>query len=60
MSSFEPSQCTDEMNASEEVSGGFFVARCNASEVLDCVEEPFDKVALGIERKITIAFDLAV
>ena len=48
------------MNASEEVSGGFFVARCNASEVLDCVEEPFDKVALGIERKITIAFDLAV
>ena len=60
MSSFEPSQSADEMNASEEVSGGFFIARCDASEVFDCVEEALDKIALGIERKVTFTFNQAV
>lgn len=48
------------MNASEEVSGGFFIARCDASEVFDCVEEALDKIALGIERKVTFTFNQAV
>ena len=48
------------MNASEEVSGGFFVARCNASEVFDCVEEALDEIAFGIECKVAFTFDLAV
>ena len=60
MSSFEPSQCADKMNAREEVSGGFFVARCNASEVFDCVEEALDEIAFGIEDKVAFTFDLAV
>ena len=48
------------MNACEEVSGGFFIARCNASEVFDVIEEALDKIALCIERKVAFTFDLAI
>ena len=38
------------MNACEEVSGGFFVACCDAPKVFDVIEEAFDEIALGIKR----------
>ena len=60
MSSFEPSQRAGEVNACEKVSGGFFVACCNASEVFDCVEEALDEIALGIECEVAVTFGLAV
>ena len=55
-----PNQCADEMNACEEDSGSFFIARCNASEVFDVIEEAFDKIALRTERKVAFMFDNAI
>jgi hypothetical protein len=60
VSSFKPSQCADQVKSGEVVSGGFFVASCDTSEVFDCIEESFDEIALAVEREITVAFDLAV
>ena len=48
------------MNACEKVSGSFLIARCNASEVFDVIEEAFYKIALGIERKVAVALNLAI
>ncbi len=48
------------MDAGEEIASGFFVARCDGSEMFDNVEESFDKVALAVERKVTWALDLPV
>ena len=60
LSSFKPSQCADEMNACEEVSGSFLVARCDTPEVLDVIEEALDEIALCIECVIAVARNLAV
>src|ERR687885_1076474 len=49
LSSFEPSQGADEVDACEEISGGLFVAGCDGAKVLDVVEETFHEVALAIE-----------
>lgn len=48
------------MDAGEEISGGFFVACRDASEMLEDVEKSFDQVALAIEGEITPASDLAI
>ena len=48
------------MDACEKVASGFFVACCNAPEVFDGVKETFNKIAFGIERKVTITLDLAI
>jgi len=48
------------MKSGEIVPCGFFVARGDAPEVFDRIEEPLDKVALAIEREVAVAFDLAV
>ena len=60
MSSFKPRQCADEMDTCEEVSGGFFVARCNTPEVFDVIEEALDEITFGIERIVAFALNLAV
>ena len=48
------------MKAGEEIARGLFVARRDASELFDELKETLDEVALGVERKIAIASDLAV
>jgi hypothetical protein len=48
------------MNACEKVSGSFLIAGCYASEVFDEFEEALDKIALGIERKVAGALNLAI
>ena len=48
------------MEAREEVSGGFFVARRDAAKLLDILEETLDQVAFRIEGVVAVAFDLAV
>jgi hypothetical protein len=60
LSSFEPSQGADEVDAREEVSSGLFLAGCDGAKVLDDVEETFDEVALAIERKVALARRLAI
>ena len=60
LSSFEPSQGADEVDACEDVSGGLFVAGCDGAKVLDVVEETFDEVALAIEREVALARRLAI
>ena len=51
LSSFEPSQGADEVDAREEVSCGLFVAGCDGAKVLDDVEETVDEVALAKSAK---------
>ena len=60
MSSFKPSQRADQVKSSEIVSGSLFIAGGDAAKVLDDIEEPLDEIALAIERKIAVPFDLAV
>ena len=48
------------MNSGEEVSRGLFVARRDAPEVFDGVEEALDEIAFGIEREIARALNLPV
>jgi hypothetical protein len=61
LSSFEPSQGADEVDAcEEEVSGSLFVAGCDGAKVLDDVEETFHEVALAIEREVALARRLAI
>jgi hypothetical protein len=44
----------------EKVPRGLLVARGDGPKMLDYIEEPLDEVALGIEREVAIAFDLAI
>ena len=60
MSSFEPSQGADQVQAGEEIARGFFVAGRDASELFDELKETLDEVALGVEGEVAIASDLAV
>jgi len=48
------------MEAREEVAGSFFVARGDATKLLDILEETFDQVALRIEGVVAFAFDFAI
>lgn len=48
------------MNSSEEVSRGFFVARCYSPEVFDSIEETFDEIAFGVKREVAGALNPAV
>ena len=50
----------DKINAYEKVSGSFLIARYNTSEVFSVIEEALFKVALGIERKVAVALNLAI
>ena len=60
MSSFEPSEGAGEVYPGEEIARRFLVARCDASELFDVIEEAFDQIAFGIEREIAGSLDLAV
>jgi hypothetical protein len=60
VSSFEPSECADQVQACEEIARGLFVAGRDAAELFDEIEEALDEVALGVEREIALAFDLAI
>ena len=60
LSSFKPGQGAHEVKAGEEVSRRFWVACCDAPKVFDCIEEAFDEIALGIEREVAFALNLAV
>src|ERR1019366_9841179 len=51
------------MQACEKIARGFLVARGDGPKMVDCIEEPLDEVALGIERaksqsRLTLRFDL--
>ena len=48
------------MQTGEEIACGLFITGCDAPEVFDGIEEALDEIALGIEREVAIAFDLAV
>ncbi len=48
------------MQAGEKIARGLLVARGDGPKMLDYIEEPLDEVALGIEREVAIAFDLAI
>ena len=60
MSSFKPSQRTDQVKSGEIVSGSLFITGGDAAKVLDGIEEPLDEIALAVEDKIAVPFDLAV
>ena len=40
------------MDSGEKISRGFFVARCDASELFEDVEETLDEIAFAVEREI--------
>src|ERR1019366_10561486 len=51
------------MQACEKIARGFLVARGDGPKMVDCIEEPLDEVALGIERaksqsRLILRFDL--
>lgn len=48
------------MKACQKVLRGLLVARCDGSEMLDCVEEALDEVTFTIEREVAIAFGAAI
>ncbi len=48
------------MDSGEEVAGGFFIARCDASELFESIEETLDEIAFGVEGEVALAADLAV
>ena len=48
------------MQAGEKIARGLLVARGDGPKMLDYIEEPLDEVALGVEREVAIAFDLAI
>jgi len=60
LSSVEQDDSRDQLDGGEEISSEFVVARGDSSVMLDFVEEPLDEIALGVEREVTIALDLAV
>ena len=60
MSSFEPGECADEVEAREEIARGLLVAGGDGPEMLDGIEKALDEIALGIKREVAVAFDLAV
>jgi len=48
------------MKAGAEISGSFFIACGDASELFDKLEETLDQIALAIERVIALAFGFAI
>ena len=60
MSSVEEDDSADEVNGGEEISGEFVISGCDGSEVFEYVEEPFDQIALTIEREIARPLDAPV
>ena len=44
------------MESREEIAGGFFVGRGDATKLLDILEETFDQVALCIQGVVAFAF----
>jgi hypothetical protein len=56
----QPELCSSEFEHGEEVCGVFFVARGEAPEVLDAIEEPFDAIARSIEYRAEAGFPAAV
>ena len=48
------------MDASEEVACGFLVARGDAPEVLESIEEALDEIAFAVERVVALALDFPV
>ena len=48
------------MDSGQEVSGGFVVARCNGSELLELAVESLDEVALFVDFLVIAALDFAV
>ena len=60
MPSFEPGEGADEMQPGEKIARGFLVPCCDASELLDVIEEALDQIAFGVERQVAVALDFAV
>jgi len=56
----EPELCGSEFEHGEEVCGVLFVARGEASEVFDPVEEPLDAVTCAIEHRAEAGFPAAM
>ena len=60
MSSFEPSEGADQMQAGEEIACGFLVSGRDSSELFDELKETLDEVSFGVESVVAIALDLAI
>ena len=60
MSSFKPSQRADQVKSGEIVAGSLFITGGDAAKVLDGIEETLDEIALAVERKIAVPFELAI
>jgi len=58
-SSFEPSECADQVQSGKEVARGFFVACRDTSIMLDGIEESLDEIALGVKCEVAGPLDLA-
>ena len=52
----QPELCGSEFEHSEEVCGVLLVARGEASEVFDPIEEPFDAIARSVEHRAKAGF----
>ena len=60
LSSVEQDDSAGELDAGEEISGEFVVARGDGPKVLEFVEEALDEIAFAIEREIASSRGLAV
>ena len=60
MSSIEPDQSGGEVNAAEEVLGGFVIAGRDGPELLEFGEEVLDQVTRLVEVSVIVSGDLAI
>lgn len=60
MSSVEQDHSGGQLHCGEKISGEFVIARGDGTEVLELVEEAFDKVAFAVERKIALSRGFAI
>ena len=49
-----------QLHSGEKISREFVITCGDGAEVLELIEEALDEVAFAIERKVTLAIDLAV
>ena len=60
LSSVEQDDSAGELDAGEEISGEFVVARGDGAKVLEFVEEALDEIAFAVEREVAILRGLAI
>ena len=60
LSSIEPNDCGDQMNAGEEVSGGLVISRRDRSVLLELAVEVFHQVTRLVHFLVVRALDLSI